>query len=82
MRLLPTLRCGKEKRLQRQRKGSAGLSFALFCCSLILPSAGWTNYAAASGTGPILLSGDFSTAATLRACARGILVALPLKLTS
>lgn len=82
MQLLPTVRHGKEKLLQHQRKGNAGLSFASFCCSLVLPSAGWMNYAAASGIGSILLSGNFSTAFTLRACARGILVALPLVLTS
>lgn len=36
--LLPTVRHGKEKPLQHQRKGNAGLSFASFCCSLVRTS--------------------------------------------
>lgn len=39
--LLPTVRHGKEKPLWHQRKENAGLSFASFCCSLVLPSARW-----------------------------------------
>jgi len=80
--LLPTVRHGKERPLQRQRKGNVGLSFASSCCSLVLPFAGWMNYASASGTCSMLLSGDFSAASTLRAYARGFLIALPLVLTS
>lgn len=72
----------REKPLQHQGKGNAGLSFTSFCCSLVLPSTGCMNYATASGTGSILLSGVFFTASTPRGCARGILVALPLMLPS